>query len=190
MTTNASKIAMAALAAALTLPLAACDLTTPAPPTSTTGVAKATADVTVGSDGLTAEQRNIKDRLAAENQPGAIKHLYVVSAYSGDVILYSTVKGKVSSSGKRLSPYTVYAGSYGSAGIDGIPIVIGGERYRTAEVLQDDGTYGSSAEYLYWRDARDVLHQHYVSGGQIVHVSESPMAWPKIIMNLETAAQP
>lgn len=189
--TSTTKITMAALAAALALPIVACDSHWSAPtPTATTGVTKATADVEVGSDGLTAEQRNIKDRLAAENQPGAIKHLYVVSAYSGDVILYSTVKGKVSSSGKRLSPYTVYAGSYSASSIDGIPIDIGGERYHTAEVLQDDGTYGNSAEYLYWRDSRDILHQHYPSGGQIVHVSESPMAWPKIILNLETAVQP
>jgi hypothetical protein len=90
------------------------------------------------------------------------------------VILYSTAKGKVSSSGKRLSPYTVYAGSYSTASIDGIPIMIGGAKYRTGEVFQDDGTYGSSSEYLYWWDARGLYHQHYISGGQIVHVSDSP----------------
>ena len=180
-----TKIALTALTAALALSLAAC----PAPPpVSETGIAKAEADIKVGSDGLTAEQRNVKARIEAENVPGTIKHVYVVSAYTGDVILYSTAKGKVSSSGKRLSPYTVYAGSYASTSIDGIPIMIGGAKYRTGEVLQDDGTYGSSAEYLYWWDARGLYHQHYPSGGQIVHVSDSPMAWPKIIMNLETTA--
>jgi len=180
-----TKIALTALTAALALSLAAC----PAPPpVSDTGITKAEANIKVGSDGLTAEQRNVKARIEAENTPGTIKHVYVVSAYTGDVILYSTAKGKVSSSGKRLSPYTVYAGSYASTSIDGIPIMIGGAKYRTGEVLQDDGTYGSSAEYLYWWDARGLYHQHYPSGGQIVHVSDSPMAWPKIIMNLETTA--
>lgn len=48
-------------------------------PVSMTGVKEALAEVKVGSDGLTNEQRNIKQRLAIENEVGAIKHLYVFS---------------------------------------------------------------------------------------------------------------
>lgn len=146
-------------------------------PVSTTGVKKATAQITTDASGLTAEQNNIIERLKEDARPGSIKHLYVISAYSGDVILYSTVKGKVTSGGKRLTPYEVCTNV-------GIPVNIGGERRYTGEVLQDDGTYGSSMDYLFWWDTKGVYHQHYVTGGQIVHVSSEPIAAKKIIINL------
>jgi hypothetical protein len=157
------------------------------PPTSTTGVKKAEAEISTGSDGLTVEQRNIKKRLEMENQPGSIKHLYIISAMSGQVILYSTVDGKITSSGKRLSPYHVAAMDNQGCSYElrGIEIKINGEKYRTSEVLQDDGTYGSSISYLYWWDSQGRYHQHYVSGGQIVHVSDQPIAVKSIIINLE-----
>lgn len=55
---------------------------TPAP-VSASGVSKADATVVAGSDGLTNEQRNIKERLEMENRPGSIKHLYVISPETG-----------------------------------------------------------------------------------------------------------
>ena len=152
-----------------------------ATPKSTSGVTKTVASVKTGTDGLTVEQRNVKKRLLKDNIPGSVKHLYVVSAYSGDVIIYSTVKGKVTSSGKRLSPTSVASGEHSW----GIPIQIGDRKLRTTEVLQDDGTYGSSIPYVYWFDQRDVYHQHYVSGGQILHVSDKPLTVGKIILNME-----
>ena len=138
-------------------------------PESSSGVTKTEAEVAPQASGLTVEQENIRRRLQMENLPGSIKHLYVISAMSGDVILYSTVKGKVTSSGKRLSPYGIKTGS---SGREGFPIEFGERRYYTTEVLQDDGSYGSSIPYLYWWDTRDVYHQHYVTGGQIVHLSD------------------
>lgn len=138
-----------------------------------------------GPDGLTAEQRNIRDRLAVDNKPGSIKHLYVISAYSGQVLIYSTVRGKVTSSGKRLSPLAV-----SSAAGDGFAVDFGGDTWHTNEVLQDDGTYGSSVEYLYWWDTKGVYHQHYVSGGQIVTVSDQPLAVKGIIINMEISQKP
>ncbi len=95
------------------------------PPTSTSGVRKAQVAVEVGSNGLTVEQENIARRLKADNTIGSIKHLYVISAYSGQVIFYSTVKGKITSGNKRLTPGTVAAEDGTSLG--GIPINIGGE---------------------------------------------------------------
>ena len=156
-------------------------------PTSSTGIVKAEAKVVVGSDGLTAEQRNIKTRLEEDNKPGAIKHLYVISAYSGQVVIYSTVREKVSSSGKRLSPYSVTStdGQCVDSDFNGMPIVINGQQFYTSEVLQDDGTYGSSVEYIYWYDTRGIYHQHYIQGGQIVHISSQPLAVKSIIINME-----
>lgn len=166
-----------------------CDVRNPAPPTSVSGVRQAAAGVVrTGSDGLTAEQRNIRQRIVEDNKPGAIKHLYVISAYSGQVLLYSTVRGKVTSGGKRLTPETVFAGR--SDSYSGIPIVVSGETQRTGEVIQDDGAYGSSMNYLYWWDERGVYHQHYVEGGQIVHISSEPLNVPKVIINLSGPKAP
>jgi len=150
---------------------------------SSSGVKRVKVKVETDAGGLTVEQRNIKTRLLMDNEPGAIKHLYIISAYSGQVILYSTVVGKVTSSGKRLTPTTVE--STGDT-LDSIQVMIEGETYHTPEVLQDDGTYGSSAEYIYWWDTKEIYHQHYISGGQIVHVSSQPIAVKDIIINLET----
>src|SRR3989344_3178655 len=82
------------------------------PPMATSGAKEFTPSVEVGSDGMTAEQRNIDQRIRLE-KPGAIKHLYVISPYSGQVLIYSTVKGKVTSSGKRLSPIQAASGEGG-----------------------------------------------------------------------------
>lgn len=139
------------------------------------GITKARSNVAIGPDGLTTEQRNIKRRLEEDNKPGSVKHLYVISAYSGDVILYSTVKGKITSGSKRLTSSEVAVqADFGDTKGDLL-----------VERLGDDGAYGSSGEYVFWWDARDAYHQHYVAGGQILHVSSTPMAWPKIILNLE-----
>jgi len=159
-------------------------------PRSISGVKEVVPEIKVGVDGLTTEQRNIRDRYKLENLPGAIKHLYIISAYSGDVLIYSTVRGKVTSSGKRLSPTTVAAG-YGNNNENtggwsyGMPIKVGGVQRVTSELIQDDGTYGSSIEYLYWFSADGRYFQHYVTGGQIVTVSDQPIAVKKVILNLE-----
>lgn len=65
------------------------------------------------------------------------------------------------------------------------PIQIGNADYWTTEVLGDDGTYGQSGDYLYWWDSKGVYHQHYLSGGQIVHISDQPLAVKSVIINME-----
>jgi len=127
----------------------------------------------------------VRDRLVEDNKPGSIKHLYVISAYSGQVLVYSTVRGKITSGGKRLTPISVSSSS-SSSGNFLIKFPDGGSAY-TNEVLQDDGTYGSSVEYLYWWDTRGIFHQHYVSGGQIVHIASQPLAVKGVIINMEIA---
>lgn len=148
-------------------------------PVSDSGVAKATAKVKVGADGLTVEQRNIKERLKRDNDTGALKHLYVISAYSGDVLIYSTVKGKVTSSGKRLTS------------TKNLVVGDGGQymRHFVMPSIQDDGTYGSSAPYVYWFDSKGAYHQHYIMGGQIFHVSDKPLRVKKPIINMELESQ-
>lgn len=153
-----------------TITLASCNINGSDEPTSDTGVKKAHAKIKVGSDGLTAEQRNIKHRLEEDNKIGAIKHLYVISAMSGEVIIYSTVDGKVTSGGKRLTNVS--------------EIIDWDEQEYVLPSIQDDGTYGSSMNYLYWWDAKGNYHQHYVTGGQIVHISDQAMPVTEISINL------
>jgi hypothetical protein len=158
-------------------------------PVSASGVHKADVTVPVGNDGLTTEQRNIHDRLQNDNKPGAIKHLYVISPYSGQVILYSTVRGKVTSGGKRLTPTTVLAQDPYQAPTRGMTVDIGGHNYITSEVLQDDGTYGNSGEYLYWWDVRGSYRQLYLTGGEIVMISDQPLPIKSVTLNFESADQ-
>ncbi len=152
---------------------------------SSSGVSKATTTVQTQPNGRTVEQQNIIDRLKVDNTPGSIKHLYVISAYSGQVIVYSTVKGKVTSGSKRLTPGTVAAeDSAQYSGGGGIPFDLDGRRFYTPEVLGDDGAYGSSGDYIFWFDTNGSYHQHYNSGGQIVHVSDQPLAVKGVIINV------
>lgn len=143
------------------------------PPVSDSGVQKASVQVQVQPNGMTVEQQNVADRIKDDNTPGSIKHLYLISPFNNRVIYYSTVKGKVTSGGKRLTPNTVFAGSSGNSGWDkGIPVNIGGGEYRTGEVTQDDGTYGTSDEYLYWWDTKDIYHQVFPGESLIIITSE------------------
>ena len=162
-------------------------------PVSSSGVKEARVEVQT-TDGKTVEQQNVIDRLMMDNKPGSVKHLYVMSAYSGQVLLYSPVRGKVTSSGKRLTPTSVETGifpehwntqrnSYREAGV---AVDIANRRYYTQEVLQDDGTYGHSIEYLFWFTPDGRYHQHYLGGGQIVHVADQPIAVKNVVITIES----
>lgn len=176
------------IAAAVLCTLTGCPKREDKPAEAPSHIRQAKADVQTGSDGFTNEQRNIRDRYKMDSIPGAIKHLYVQSAYTGDVLLYSTVRGKVTSSGKRLSPTSVYAGALettnGPLRQFGIPTTAGGGQH-TTEVLQDDGTYGSSIDYLYWWDAQGRYHQHYPNGGQLIHITNEPLPVKKAFLRFE-----
>lgn len=172
---------------------AGCSATPPAE--SRSGVDMASApDMVVGSDGLTNEQRNISKRLVQESDPLAIKYLYAVSPFTGDIIYYSSIVGKPTSSGKRLTPTTVEVvypiynfknGVVGEGTTSGF-VVPWGERgaVMTKEAPQDDGTFGSSIEYLYWYDARGIYHQQYLVG-LAVHISSQPIGTKKAVFNFE-----
>ncbi len=154
---------------------------------SNSGVEQATVKVETDVNGHTAEQNNIMARYKNDNKVGAIKYLYVISAYSGQTILFSAVKGKVTSAGKRLTPTSVEPNSSVDMSYRYNQVVIAGKELLTSEVIQDDGTYGQSDPYIYWFDTKGIYHQHYLSGGQIVHVSDAPLNVKSIIINMETS---
>ena len=150
--------------------------------TSDSGVKKATTKVVTNPDGTTIEQRNIIERIKRDNEIGSIKHLYVVSSYTGDVLQYSTVKGKVTSGNKRLSPKTVLSGqnNYGANNY----VNIGGNEYTSNELIDDGGAYGESGNYMYWFDAQDNYQQYYPSGGTYVQISDKPLRIKKSNLSL------
>ena len=160
-------------------------------PKSNTGVAQATTTVTTDAEGHTNEQVNIIRRLVVDNTPGALKHLYIISVMSGDVLLYSPVEGKVTSSGKRLEPKTVSAGRFRSGNYSstsyGIPVFVNGTKHVTTEVPQADGTYGGSSEYIFWFTPSGVFHKHLLDGAQMVHISDQPLKVGHVTIDLSGA---
>ncbi len=164
-------LVVAALAMVCTLTACKVELTDKPQP----NVKKVTADIQVNAKGRTVEQENVKRRLEEDNKVGAIKHLYIISAYSGQIIDYSTVKGKVTSSAKRLTNpdkfYRVMGSNYSED--------------KLAQRMGDDGTYGSSVPYVYWWDSADKYHQAYVSGGTLMRISDQPRTFGSVTMNVE-----
>lgn len=142
---------------------------------SDSGVTKATVHVKTDANGNTIEQENIMERLNRDNEPGSIKHLYIISSYTGDVLQYSTVKGKVTSGSKRLSPKTVDNSAAPTTSVGYNRVNIGGNAYVTSEVLDDGGAYGDSGNYLFWFDAQGNYHQYYPAGGTYLHISDRPL---------------
>lgn len=142
---------------------------------SDSGVVKATTAVQTDANGRTIEQENIIERLKRDNQLGSVKHLYIISSYTGDVLQYSTVKGKVTSGNKRLSPKTVNGGAGGLTGVNYNSVQIGIGSYITDEVLDDGGSYGESGNYLFWFDAQGNYQQYYPAGGTYLHISDRPL---------------
>lgn len=140
---------------------------------SDSGVTKASVQVQTDGNGKTIEQENIIERLKRDNQPGSIKHLYVISSYTGDVLQYSTVKGKVTSGSKRLSPKTVNGNGVNNSGYSNL-VNIGGNTLSTDEVLDDGGAYGESGNYMFWFDAQGNYHQYYPAGGTYVSICDKP----------------
>lgn len=130
--------------------------------------AKNQLDVRPNSKGNSLEQQNILDSYEIENRPGAVKHLYIISPYTGKVILYSTVKGKVTDNAKTLQPSKVASGY-------AIAFDNRGYTDRTLEVMQESGTYGTSSPYIYWWDVKGVYHKQWLLGGVFIHVSDKPM---------------
>lgn len=144
--------------------------------TSDSGVKKASVKVETDADGHTSEQVNVIKRNKRDNQVGAIKYLYQISAYTGEVIAMSTVRGKVTSGGKRLSPTTVNNDHAASlSDVDYNTVIINGRTFVTDELPDEYGTYGNSMPFLYWFDENDNYKQLYISGGVSVEISESPL---------------
>lgn len=151
---------------------------------SDSGVRKASIAVKTDDKGHTVEQNNYMERVKRDNELGSVKHLYIISSYTGDVLEYSTVKGKVTSGGKRLSPTTVN-GYDGNTNTDYNYVALSNKTFTTDEIPDEYGMYGSSSPYFYWFDAQGNYHQYYPSGGTFVHISDRPLRVNKANLSLQ-----
>jgi hypothetical protein len=129
----------------------------PASPTSASGLTMQHVTLGAVKNGMSLEQYNIAQRYLHDNKIDALKYVYVIGQ-NGQVCMNYQILGKITSSGKRLTPRTVAA--YGSGGYsqDGMVVTIGSKTYETTEVIEDDGTYGDSMPYYYmWTTAGNYI---------------------------------
>lgn len=114
--------------------------------TQAEAAAEAASSVTFTAN---AEIENIKRRLELTSQPGLLGFLAVTNA-AGAPVMYTCVKGKVTSGGKRLTSqvqtYRVTTGEYA-----------------LGPAPSDEGTWGSSSPYVYW----------WTCGGQYIQTNNN-----------------
>lgn len=134
-------------------------------------------ELNTDAEGHTVEQRNIIGKIQTENQEDKVWYLYVISPFDRQVVLRSTVVGKVTSSGKRLTPKHL-AGQ-------GMRFTVGDRVYYTDELPGEDGTFGSSTEYIYWKDSKGRNRRHWMLAGQIVHAVDQEMSEEELLGEMQ-----
>lgn len=165
-----------ALGLSLSISIVSCDIPSekPAQPQKSSSGAE-TVDIQkqfkipVNAQGNTSEQQNVMDKNRITSDPTKIMWMHLVD-YNGRMYLRTPVRSKITSSHKRLEPISCSAGlcggeyqtSYGPKTPNG---------YRTTELIQIDGTYGQSDEYVYWFDPMG----HYFQKGNGYILSDIPI---------------
>jgi hypothetical protein len=148
----------------LILLLSACAMAPTAPQTGTGGAEQVQTlgfSIPKNSKGNTVEQQNIIDRIKVTTDPSKVMWIHLISL-DGKIVLRTPVAQKVTSSGKRLEPITAAnSNEYG-----GYPnVVSSGSVYETSELIQPDGTFGSSDPYIFWFDPQHRYFQWGTAGG-------------------------
>lgn len=150
------------ITSSLLLIISACD---PAPPSAKDIAAakgESMAENALGN-GNNAEQKNIQRRLKLTGQPGLIGYVVLLNDM-GKPVMYTTVKGKLTSGGKRLTQpqKDVYTAS----------------GHMVMDAPSDEGTWGSSSPYIYFWDTNDRYHQwsgQYLYSDQPIRLNEEPL---------------
>lgn len=153
-----------------TLPLflaSACGGDAPAPDKKHKQAAKAKEAANSLTFDENAEIDNIKRRLEITSSPGKIGYVVLLNE-AGQPILYTSVKGKLTSGSKRLTrPVELTHGSRGQYSGD---FVVPGP--------SDEGTYGSSSPYVYFWTHEDRYVQwsgDYLYSDQPVRLRVKPL---------------
>jgi hypothetical protein len=124
--------------------------------------AKAAANAIVFTEN--AEIDNIKKRLELTANPGLLGYIVLING-TGQVVMYTGVQGKVTSGGKRLTPTDRYDSEGGN--------------YFMRPAPSDEGTYGSSGEYVFfWTPAGQYIQWSgtYLYSDKPFRLSTEPIA--------------
>lgn len=98
-----------------------------------------------------AEIDNIKARIELTSKPGALGFITLLNQ-AGQPILYEGVRGKVTSGAKRLTkPSAIRSNAIGGQN--------GGTAYVLDQTPSDEGTWGSSGEYVFYWNTRGEYRQ-------------------------------
>jgi hypothetical protein len=150
--------------------LAGCDVSpsSTATPTKNVQAQKAAAAANAISFTENAEINNIERRLRLTADPGLLGFIILLNN-AGQPILYEGVKGKVTSGSKRLTdPQMRVKCDKGQSTGDCFVIS-----------PSDEGTYGSSGEYIFYWNTNDVYRQWsgaYLYSGQPFRLNVEPLA--------------
>jgi hypothetical protein len=112
------------------------------------------------------ERANIKKRLELFDSPNKVSYIYLVSF--GKVMAFYTIKGKVTSSTKRMTSNQKQLGDCGN---------YSGSNCTTIEAPSLDGTYGSSDAYIFFWTTDGVYVQwsgEYMEVDQPLKLSTQP----------------
>lgn len=121
------------------------------------------------------ERINIGKRLQLFSDENKISYIYLTSF--GKVMAFYTVKGKVTSGSKRLTPQNVSVDDYGRiAQVDNDNLSSGGPSFNI-EQPELDGTYGQSSPYIYFWTTNGVYVQwngEYMLADQALKLTTQP----------------
>jgi hypothetical protein len=112
------------------------------PPTKVTEAQKATEAANSVKFTGNAEIENIKRRLELTSDPGLLGFIVLMND-AGQPVMYTSVKGKVTSGAKRLTPTQQVQRRDTSS-------TSGGYAFQVVEAPGDEGTHGSSAPYIFF----------------------------------------
>ncbi|MDP1690146.1 MAG: hypothetical protein Q8L52_03025 [bacterium] len=118
------------------------------------------------SRGRTSEQQNIEDRIRVTTDPTKVMWNHLISL-DGKVIRRMPVRNKITSSGKRLEPkHAVPYYNQGYMPSSGVRVPgTRDDHFATNELMQPDGTFGDSDNYVFWFDPMGRYHQYGTAGG-------------------------
>lgn len=114
-----------------------------------------------------AEIDNIQRRLELTSAPGLLGYVVLMNA-AGQPVMYTTVKGKITSGAKRLTKPYDYQRVYGG----------GGSMDDQVPAPSDEGTYGTSGEYVYfWTQSGQYVQWNgtYLYSDQPIRLSVEPI---------------
>lgn len=155
-----------AFAAISTLALVACKEPYQAPTVKQQQATKAAQAANSLHFTQNAEIENIKARLQLTSNPGQIGFVILLNE-TGQPVMYTSVKGKITSGSKRLTP-SGESNTYNSNGYN-----VG-----TTTLPSDEGTYGQSDPYVYFWTTNDQYIQwngKYLYSDQPFRLSTQPL---------------